>query len=87
MPALLVVADVSYCTPCPLLSSMGSEVYASSCCSDKIATDCLRQANWTTEVAIELFYSSGLQASAALDTGAIEKLFLHYKGGQLPPKA
>jgi len=47
--------------------------------SDKIATDCLRQANWSTEVAIELFYSSGLQASAALDTGAIEKLFLHYK--------
>lgn len=48
-------------------------------CSEKIATDCLKAANWGVEAAIDLFFTSGLQG-AGLDTRAIEAIFNGYKG-------
>jgi hypothetical protein len=31
------------------------------CCSDKQAIDCLRQAGWSVEMGIDVFYASGMQ--------------------------
>lgn len=44
--------------------------------SEKIAVDCLKVANWSLEVGIDRFYTSGF---VACDTKAIDALFLKYK--------
>jgi len=51
-------------------------------CSDKQAVDCLRQAGWSVEGGIEVFFSLGMQGSAIMDTRGIEQLFSKYKGEQ-----
>mgnify|MGYP001811032356 CR=1 FL=1 len=58
------------CLPC----------YAASCCSDKQALDCLKQAGWSVEMGIEVFFSLGMQGGSVMDTRAIEQLYLKYKG-------
>lgn len=50
------------------------------CCSDKQAIDCLKQAGWSVEGGIEVFFSSNMQGGSVLDTRAIEQLYLKYKG-------
>eukprot|EP00882_Tetradesmus_deserticola_P006042 GHRQ01006360.1.p2 GENE.GHRQ01006360.1~~GHRQ01006360.1.p2 ORF type:complete len:226 (+),score=89.84 GHRQ01006360.1:293-970(+) len=47
--------------------------------SDKQAIDCLKQAGWSVEGGIEVFFSLGMQGSSALDTHAMEQLYLKYK--------
>eukprot|EP00775_Hariotina_reticulata_P012415 gene12415-12550_t len=47
--------------------------------SDKQAVDCLRQAGWSVEGGIEVFFSMGMQVSAIMDTRGIEQLFSKYK--------
>lgn len=48
--------------------------------SDKQAIECLRQAAWSVEGGIDVFYSSGMQAAAApMDTSGVEKMFDRYK--------
>ncbi|KAG2452598.1 hypothetical protein HYH02_002835 [Chlamydomonas schloesseri] len=52
--------------------------------SEKVATDCLKNAGWGVEAAIDHFYSSGLAAQAtstsgALDLRAVEALYQRYK--------
>eukprot|EP00882_Tetradesmus_deserticola_P003375 GHRQ01003571.1.p2 GENE.GHRQ01003571.1~~GHRQ01003571.1.p2 ORF type:complete len:254 (+),score=115.01 GHRQ01003571.1:293-1054(+) len=47
--------------------------------SDKKAIDCLKQAGWSVEGGIEVFFSLGMQGSSALDTHAMEQLYLKYK--------
>jgi hypothetical protein len=53
---------------------------APCCCSDKQAIDCLKQAGWSVEGGIEVFFSLGMQGGSVLDTRAIEQLYLKYKG-------
>jgi hypothetical protein len=50
------------------------------CCSDKQAIDCLKQAGWSVEGGIEVFFSLGMQGGSVLDTRAMEQLYLKYKG-------
>lgn len=47
--------------------------------NDKQAIDCLRQAGWSVEGGIEVFYASGMQATPSADTSNIEKMFQRYK--------
>lgn len=51
-------------------------------CSDKIAADCLKASSWSVEGAIEVFYSSGLAATAGggVSTAKLEALYNQYKG-------
>lgn len=52
-------------------------------CSDKQAIDCLKQAGWSVEGGIEVFYSMGMQGTPMVDTRSIEQLYIKYKGEQL----
>eukprot|EP00878_Enallax_costatus_P003752 GHUV01003968.1.p1 GENE.GHUV01003968.1~~GHUV01003968.1.p1 ORF type:complete len:254 (+),score=70.65 GHUV01003968.1:404-1165(+) len=47
--------------------------------SDKQAIDCLRQAGWSVEGGIEVFYSMGMQPTTTVDTRSIEQLYQKYK--------
>jgi hypothetical protein len=40
----------------------------------------LKQATWSVEGGIEVFFSLGMQGGSVLDTRAIEQLYLQYKG-------
>jgi hypothetical protein len=42
----------------------------------------LKQAGWSVEGGIEVFFSLGMQGGSVLDTRAIEQLYLKYKGAQ-----
>lgn len=60
----------------------------SSARSEKVATECLKNAGWGVEAAIDHFYSSGLAAQATtasggLDLRAVEGLYQRYKGKTL----
>ncbi|WIA36766.1 hypothetical protein OEZ86_008030 [Tetradesmus obliquus] len=50
--------------------------------SDKQALDCLKQAGWSVEMGIEVFFSLGMQGGSVMDTRAIEQLYLKYKDPQ-----
>lgn len=64
----------------PLLCMLCLPCCAAPCCSDKQALDCLKQAGWSVEMGIEVFFSLGMQGGSVMDTRAIEQLYLKYKG-------
>lgn len=47
--------------------------------SDKQAIDCLKQAGWSVEGGIEVFFAQGM-TGAMMDTRGIEQLYAKYKG-------
>eukprot|EP00879_Flechtneria_rotunda_P019546 GHRR01020533.1.p1 GENE.GHRR01020533.1~~GHRR01020533.1.p1 ORF type:complete len:120 (+),score=29.53 GHRR01020533.1:305-664(+) len=48
--------------------------------SDKQAIDCLKQAGWSVEGGIEVFYSMGMRGTAVVDSRSIEQFYKKYKG-------
>eukprot|EP00879_Flechtneria_rotunda_P004663 GHRR01004924.1.p1 GENE.GHRR01004924.1~~GHRR01004924.1.p1 ORF type:complete len:254 (+),score=83.75 GHRR01004924.1:305-1066(+) len=47
--------------------------------SDKQAIDCLKQAGWSVEGGIEVFYSMGMRGTAVVDSRSIEQFYKKYK--------
>eukprot|EP00967_Tisochrysis_lutea_P094612 scaffold137605_cov17-Tisochrysis_lutea.AAC.3 len=51
-------------------------------CSDKVAFDSLKAANWMLEAAIDYYFASGLSATTpGVDPKAVDQMFSAYKGG------